>query len=251
MVMNVLRRKKRNPLLLILLGAVALSFVIFFGTGLSGRRKKGGIGPDAVAVVNGYQIDHRTFENQMRHERPRIERQMEQLRRLITDEDALREQEAQVIKRARLSALENLIDRTLIDQAAQQYDVRGSDNEVRTRIMSDPNFQSGGKFDPNLYRDILGHNRIAPEFYEEDIRHFVSMGRLHSMVTGSVVITDTEVRQEYDRRNDKLSLEYITLDSQAYTEDVEVTPAEVRAYFEQHPEKFISVSYTHLTLPTN
>ncbi|MDP8257036.1 MAG: SurA N-terminal domain-containing protein [Candidatus Alcyoniella australis] len=241
--MSVLRRKKNHPILIALLGAVALSFVIFFGTGISGGGSGGSgsgkVSSNSVASVNGIQISIDQYRNEMRQMRDQVDQQLEQLRLYIQDEDVLEQQREQLLEAAKRQALERLVTTTLIQSYAQKHELLGSDAEVRAAITSIPYFQSGGRFDPQSYRAWLQAKRMSAESFEDNYRAYSAFSRLHAVIAGSAYVSDSEVRDEYLRRNERLRVEYISLDTTKLAQDAQVSDEEARSYYEAHPEQFI------------
>jgi len=63
-------------------------------------------------------------------------------------------------------ALDQLIDRVLLKQAAARLKVEVNDEELAQSVRRIPAFQSNGGFDRRRYQQLLSVNRLTPETFE-------------------------------------------------------------------------------------
>jgi peptidyl-prolyl cis-trans isomerase D len=104
-----------------------------------------------------------------------------------------------------------------------------------------PNGQFVGK---DAYAAILEQQQgmTIPDF-ETELRQQLLLSRLNGLVDDSVIVTPDEVAREFRNKNEKVKLEYVALSSDKLRSEVNITPDQVRAYFErarsqyQTPEK--------------
>jgi peptidyl-prolyl cis-trans isomerase D len=62
--------------------------------------------------------------------------------------------------------------------------------------------------------------------------------RLENLETQSLIVTDAEARAEYQRKNLKLGLQYLSFDSKAFAGKVDKNPSLVKAYFDKNRANF-------------
>ena len=80
-------------------------------------------------------------------------------------------------------ALEEVVQRAVLDYAIQQFGLVVSDAEVRAAIARNPAFAgTGGSFDPLLYRNRLQQARISEAQYVTDIRREIAASQLFGAV---------------------------------------------------------------------
>ena len=80
-------------------------------------------------------------------------------------------------------ALEEVIQRAVLDYAMQQFGLVVSDAEVRAAIARNPAFAgTGGSFDPLLYRNRLQQARISEAQYVTDMRREIAASQLFGVV---------------------------------------------------------------------
>ncbi len=83
-----------------------------------------------------------------------------------------------------MRALEEVIQRAVLDYTIQQFGLVVSDAEVRAAIARNPAFAgTGGSFDPLLYRNRLQQARISEQQYIVDMRREIAASQLFGAVT--------------------------------------------------------------------
>ena len=82
-----------------------------------------------------------------------------------------------------MRALEEVVQRAVLDHAVQEFGLVVSDEEVRAAIARNPAFQgTGGAFDPLLYRNRLQQARISEAQYVTEIRREIAANQLFGAV---------------------------------------------------------------------
>ena len=95
----------------------------------------------------------------------------------------------------RQTALESLIHTKLWVQAAEQLGLSITPEELQADVISRPEFQKDGRFDPILYRRLLLANRLTPALFEILERERLLADKARIVVMESVALTPAE-RQE-------------------------------------------------------
>jgi peptidyl-prolyl cis-trans isomerase D len=223
-------RRHRNWLKWSLL-LVCLAFVIFYipdflrGTGADAASG------DTVARIEGQEITagefRRIYQAQLQAYRSAYGGQMsDQLLRQLGVEQQI---------------LQQLVDERAALAEADRLKIRVSDEEVRQRILSIPAFQQNGQFiGEQAYTQLLRAQRppVTSAEFEENVRRTLTVERLRAALTDWMAVADNEVEQEYRRRNDKVKLALVTFTADKFRPQVNVSDAEVSAYFDGHKNDF-------------
>lgn len=133
-----------------------------------------------------------------------------------------------------------LIDQTVSERAvayqAQRMGYKVSDATLANAIRSFPGFAD---ITPAQYSAAVQQMGFAsvPEF-ENDIRTQLYLTDLQTVSNEGVLVTPAEVKLEFDRRNEKIKLQYIAFDAAKLRSQVKVTPAELQAYFKTVSAQF-------------
>jgi peptidyl-prolyl cis-trans isomerase D len=219
--LDLMRKNAGSWVVKALLGAIVVVFV-FWGVGSWTSHQEG-----VVATVDGEAISRQDYTNE-------YNRLMDQVRQNfgagITDE---------MLKSLQLEtqALNQLIDRLLLKQAAARLDLRVADEELVSSIRSIPAFQSGGVFDPRRYQQMLPLNRLTPEAFEVMQRDALLFAKLQRVITDSVKVSEAEVADWYTWSNAAVKIDHVPIASEKYAK-ITASPEEVAQYFERNKESY-------------
>jgi len=136
--------------------------------------------------------------------------------------------------------LENLAwDRLVLLYEAKRRKIKVSDKEVIDLIQSVPIFQKKGRFDNRFYSDTLRYYlRMQPRAFEEQIRQNITISKLYNQITDNVKVTDEEVRKEYQKVNEEISLNYLAALPADFTKGIVPQEKEIKEYFEKNSAQF-------------
>jgi len=219
--LSLMRKHAGSWLIKLILGAIVVVFVLW-GVGSWTSQRSG-----RVATVNGDTI---TIEEY----RAAYKRLLEQVRQSFGNN--LNED---LIKGLQLEkqALQQLIDRTLLRQAAAELDLRVSDEELALAIRRINAFQTEGQFDSRRYLSILDRNNLSTEAFEISQRDALLIEKLNNFVGGSIKVSNQEVVAWYTWDNTEVDLNYVLFEPEHY-QDISLTAEDTQAYFERHKESY-------------
>ncbi len=144
----------------------------------------------------------------------------------------------------RQMGLEDMVLRGLIEDAlllveAQRQGIAVTDEELAERILSDPTFQSEGKFiGQQVYLQILAQNGLTAAQFEAQVRNQILRQKLQTRITDGVLITPDEVERQYRDRNEMAHLEYVFITKDEVEADTEVAEEEVASFYEENKERY-------------
>lgn len=126
----------------------------------------------------------------------------------------------------------------LLDQA-KKAKLRVSDREVQQGILQNPSFQRKGSFDQTTYEYVLRYGmNVQPRVFEERVRDNLALLKLYELKTKDVSVTDEDVKNEYTRQNEQVSVSHISASPFEYQKDLTVTEDELQAYYKENAETF-------------
>ena len=219
--LSLMRKHAGTWMIKVILGAIVVVFV-FWGVGSYTSRRSG-----RVASVNGSVItldDYRVTYNNL----------LEQMRQSFGNN--LNEELIQMFQ-IRKRALEQLIDRSLMRQAAEKFNLTVSDEELELFIRNIGAFQTAGAFDYRLYQNTLNRNKLTPETFEVQQRDALIIDKLQQFVSGNIKVSDLEAQQWYIWNNTEIDIDYVMLEPQRF-KDIEPTDEEIRDYFDTHKDAY-------------
>ncbi len=129
--------------------------------------------------------------------------------------------------------------RIILLKAAEQKGLKAVDGEVIQFVANTPYFQRDGQFDKGLYANIVKNIfRREPRDFEEGLRDQIKIMKLFSPAIKAISFSDEKVRQEYERRNQKMQVNYILISPEAFTQGITATDEDLRRHFDARREDF-------------
>ena len=134
-------------------------------------------------------------------------------------------------------------DRLILLNEAQKRGIVASDQEVVAFIATIPFFQRSGQFDQSLYEDIVQNSSVfdrSTHDFEAGVRKQIMIKKLLDDVAPEKILNDADLKKEYQKRNEKLTLQYILFSASDYAKNITATDAEIQAFYTDHKEDFRS-----------
>ena len=132
-------------------------------------------------------------------------------------------------------------DRLILLKEAQKRDIHVTDQEVVAFISSIAFFQRGGQFDQVLYEEIVQNPSIfdrSTHDFEEGMRKQLIIKKLIDAVAPENVINDADLKKEYQKRNEKITLDYVLFNASDLGKNAAASDDEIKKFYDQHPEQF-------------
>jgi len=238
--LDVMRQNLKSLQIFLWLVIAAFIGTIFFVWGEGGARGSRAGGSDAVAWVNGEPVPYTSFERSYRN----IYGFYRQLYGDNLSEDVLKTLQLEQV------ALNQLTQGVLLEQAAKQYSIDVSDEELIAEIHGMSSFQTNNQFDPTLYKNILAQNRIPLEEFESQVKSSLVTQKLELLIKQTARVSDQEVRDEYVLQNDKIAIEGVLVKAESYKERVTMSDEEIQTYYDAHKQDFttpqrVKIQYVH------
>lgn len=213
------RDKSVRILLGVLLGLVALSMLVYLIPG--GPGSGGSASPNTVATVGDQQI---TTDDVQRA-----------IQRLTANQPNVPKA---LIAMYLPSVVDQMVQGKAMAYKATQMGIRVSDQELGDTIQAEFAQQLGGKFDMRIYQAFLQQQGMTVPDFERDRREALLAARLAALEQQSLVITDSEAKAEYQRKNLKVGLQYLAFEQKSFESKVNKDPAAIKAYFEKNRNLF-------------
>ncbi|MBS27517.1 MAG: hypothetical protein CL566_01130 [Alphaproteobacteria bacterium] len=196
--LEALRRSSKSWVMKVILGALALTFVLFFGTDFGGGGGQGGGSHSGSASVVEVGDTNFTAHQVGRAFNDQIQRASNLTGRQYDTQTAI---QAGLLDQA----IAELVTRTLFDQAAQDFGITTSLDAASTAIRSLPQFQGpSGRFERAQFEQFLSHSgQSEAEFVNEvrlDLLRTQYIDTIRNAVTAPSPLTDTVFKRRGERR---------------------------------------------------
>lgn len=215
-------RTNRRFMMLILLVLVLPSFVLI---GVSGYTNYVSGDKDLV-VVGDSAVTLQEFEMARRN-------QLEQMQRSTMgrfDPEILNS------RAAREMLLESLVDRRVLVMTANQERFSVSDTALRNSIAEMPEFQENGQFSAQRYNQLLDASGLSPRDFEQGQRGELALQRVLEPVANSAIVPPSILKRIQAALTEERTVSLQTFPVSDYQKDIEVTDAEIQAWYESNKE---------------
>jgi len=233
---NTFRKYARFIILFVLFGMLIISFAFW---GIGDMLRMGGRSAD-VAHIGGTKIPLYGWVGgtsvTVNEVRDQFNRQLEGIQR----QTGQRPEPEQALRFGlHVRALEEVIQRAVLDYTIRQFGLVVSDEEVYAAIARNPAFAgSGGSFDRLLFRNRLQQARIGEAQYINDIRREIAASQLFGAVQPDGLapksLRDDIFKMEAERR----IAETIYIPDSIITDVPKPTAEQLNAYFEANKTRF-------------
>ena len=225
------RMRRHKDLLKWSLAIVVVSFILLYIPSFLREPGTGPLNSSVVATVEGREITaarfRRVYQQQIQAYRQAYGTNM--------DERLLKQlgMEQRIVQQ--------MIDEEAALAQAHRLGIGASDAEVQQRILSLPAFQENGQFIGDVrYRQLLNMQNppMRPDEFEEQVRRGITLEKLQAALTDWITVSNTEIEQEFRRRNEKVKLAVVSFPADKFREGIAASDAEVASYFDQHKSDY-------------
>lgn len=130
-------------------------------------------------------------------------------------------------------------ERLILLSEARRRGIKVTDTDVVATIQNYPFFRKDGVFNRKIYEDILEYAfRIQPRIFEEHIRANLVIAGLYKAVAANTMLTDDEVKNEYIRANETVSVSYIVGVPVDYVKDIHPADEDLKNFFPRNSVQF-------------
>jgi len=130
--------------------------------------------------------------------------------------------------------LDGLISKQVISQEAARLGLGASDGELREKIRKQFSDASGTFIGFDRYKESVTARYGDIEKFENDMRDEIAQEKLRAFVSASVNVSDSEVEEEYKRRNTSFDVSYVALTTDKVATKIQPSDDELRAYYDSH-----------------
>ena len=131
-----------------------------------------------------------------------------------------------------------LISRRILLNEADRLGLSSTDTDLRYLLQhgqfSQLFFPDGNFVGQTQYQNIVSgqFNMTVPQF-EEEIRNQITIDKLRQAIEGGVVVSQSELQQQFKTENTKVKFDYAVLSMDDVEKQVTISDAELHAYYEK------------------
>jgi peptidyl-prolyl cis-trans isomerase D len=202
-------------------------------------------GAGEVASVGRMAISEYDFEQAMR-------RQTELYRQQLQGNFDASMMQTPEMRRA---VLERLIAERLVAIGADRAGIRLGDRQLAQRIVDEPAFQEDGRFSKQRYEAIARSMSLTPAGLDERLRQDFREEQFRNGIVDTAFVPKATLDSFIRLSEQTRDVSVVNLAPEAFMAKVNVTPAQVKSYYDAHPKEFttpeeVKVDYIELSVDT-
>lgn len=221
----------------VILLLICVSMVVTLVPGLMSGPSTDASSPDAIASVAGHNISVVDF--QQKFDQELSNQQIPQMMRPIYAKQLLND----------------MVFQQALAYEAQKLGIQVTPQEEAARIREMvPDAWKGNQWNPQVYQnEVQQGTGMSVQEFESSLHDSMLEEKFRELVTDGITVSPAEVQQEFQWRNDRVTLKYALIKPSELAAKIQPTDAELEAWFSRHqaqyqiPEKR-SVSYALLDL---
>ncbi len=220
-----IRDRVTGVVAIFVLGLLAVPF-LFFGVESYIRA----VPQDAVAVVGDDEISVSEFQTSFGRYRANLRQQQgDAYDEIATNQPIVRREH-----------LEDLIDQLLLRQHAEDLGLAVTEGTLSRVIQEIPSFQVDGRFDPELYRQLLRGAGRTPRGFEQELREDLMVNAIPSSLAASTIVTESEIDRFIALQQEQRQVSFIEVAYDEFVERIEVTDAEIETHYQDNIDSYMT-----------
>jgi peptidyl-prolyl cis-trans isomerase D len=149
--------------------------------------------------------------------------------------------DAETLKRLGVDrqVLQSLVQERVVTYEAKLFGLDVTPDEVRQAIESNPGLRNqNGFIGVDAYKEMLASNRIDLAQFEEEEQHMLLARKLMDLLTDSISIPESYVRENFARQNQEAQAQYVLFDKEAAKKRINPAETELHSYFDANKDKY-------------
>jgi len=139
-------------------------------------------------------------------------------------------------------AAQQLIEEKLLVAEARHLGIHTNDAELRDDLQHGPlgaTFFPDGKFvGQEEYADFIQRNNMTIDQFETLEKEYILIRKLQALVSASAFVPDSEVHDEFERRNTKIKFEYAVITQAEILKGLHPAEDELKAFYERNKASY-------------
>jgi peptidyl-prolyl cis-trans isomerase D len=135
-------------------------------------------------------------------------------------------------------AAQQLIQRQAIIAEAERLGLRATDEDVRDELQhgryAETFFPGGNFIGEAAYEELLQQHDLTVVLFERGVKEEILIDKLRSLIAGSALVTDSEVRQKFQKDNTKIKFDYAVLRKDDILKALHPADPELKAFYDRN-----------------
>ncbi|ADQ84690.1 SurA N-terminal domain-containing protein [Methylovorus sp. MP688] len=220
--LEAIRERSKSWLAKLILAAVTIPFAI---VGIDTYLRDAGSSV-SIAKVDGESISVQEYNNSMQRLRNQLQAEGK------TDPSVLEQPDV------KQSILDRLIINRLLNNAVTKSHFAIGDAALSDHIITLPEFQENGKFSQETYDRLLTSNRLTPSQFESTMRTDLLVQQAREGLAALAYLPEPISKQTLATEHQQREVTIAEIKTADFLDQVKVDEAQIKAYYDQHKDKF-------------
>lgn len=197
----------------------------------------------SVAVINGKDISLNDYQRARQQQENRIRQMLGKNANPEILESMLQPQDV----------LDSVIERELLEQAADDIGFRMSDQQLASAIRAIEAFQQEGAFSKPTYERVLRNQGYSTAYFENIMRYDSAIQQINLGFRATGTVTKTDVENYIKLKNQEREIQHLIIPAGRFEKQDSVSDEEVEKYYNENKQRFVnpetvSVDYVELKI---
>lgn len=220
-----IRKNAQGTVSKIIVGLIVVAFAFF---GIESILLGGG--DNSIAEINGEGISEFELQQAINNQKRSLLSMMgDSIDPAMLDDD-----------RIRPIAMESLVQRKLLRQAADDLALGVSEREIGSMVGSMEAFQENGTFSPDLYRVTLANAGYTPALFKENLQDDLLVAQIGTGLAGSEFVTPSELAASVAVVTEQRDLRYLTIPREGVAAAQSPSDEEIQAWYEENSQLYMT-----------
>jgi peptidyl-prolyl cis-trans isomerase D len=139
-------------------------------------------------------------------------------------------------------AAQQMIQRQTIVAEAEHLGLRATDDDVRDELQhgryAETFFPGGNFIGEAAYEELLQQHDLTVPLFEKGVKEDVLIEKLRILIAGSASVTDSEVRQQFEKENTKVKFDYAVLRRDDILKELHPSDPELKAFYDRNKASY-------------
>lgn len=220
-----LRTAARGVVGKIIVGVIVVVFVLFGAESIIGIVNSG-----SPVEVNGEGISDQQIQRM-------VSQQQQQLIQQFGDQATPELLNSPFVRQ---SVINSLVNQEIQRQATENLGFVIASDQISRDIVTIPAFQSGGRFDEQLYRRVIAQNGFTPTTFRAERANQLKLEQLQDGLALSAFVLSKETDRLIALDRQERQVAYVRINADDFVEQTSVSSADIENYYNDNPDQFLA-----------
>jgi len=235
--LQTIRDKITGVIAFTFLGAIALTFVFWGAHGLVDFNS----GPKSFAAkVDGDRIPIDQVQREWQRRQSKLQRYLRG------------ELPPEMVKAQQAMVLDQFVAQKLLQQRAERFGYRVTDQQLARAVMERPDFIVDGKFSKDRYNALLAASGLTEAGWEAQEHDRLLIGQLRDAVVESAFVLPYQLDRSYAIERQEREIDYALIPASDFAGTTSITDEQVKKWYEENQQNYllpetVNLQYVELT----